>query len=125
MFGFKKKKQKPLWIMAKDVMDLIQSDYETDMSFTLIEFHYQGGAYLMGSCISPPDAEERKENISFVFQDQAYQTFEEFQENACIGGIKIYELEEPVEIVRAGIVGNDTMLKTPWGDTRLAKKALR
>ncbi len=38
MFGFKKKKQKPLWIMAKDVMDLIQSDYETDMSFTLIEF---------------------------------------------------------------------------------------
>ena len=49
MFGFKKKKQKPLWIMAKDVMDLIQSDYETDMSFTLIEFHYQGGAYLMGS----------------------------------------------------------------------------
>ena len=98
MFGFKKKKQKPLWIMAKDVMDLIQSDYETDMSFTLIEFHYQGGAYLMGSCIIPPDAEERKENISFVFQDQAYQTFEEFQENACIGGIKIYELEEPVEI---------------------------
>lgn len=86
MFGFKKKKQKPLWIMAKDVMDLIQSDYETDMSFTLIEFHYQGGAYLMGSCIIPPDAEERKENISFVFQDQAYQTFEEFQENACIGG---------------------------------------
>ena len=87
MFGFKKKKQKPLWIMAKDVMDLIQSDYETDMSFTLIEFHYQGGAYLMGSCIIPPDAEERKENISFVFQDQAYQTFEEFQENACIGGL--------------------------------------
>ena len=125
MFGFKKKKQKSLWIMAKDVMDLIQSDYETDMSFTLIEFHYQGGAYLMGSCIIPPDAEERKENISFVFQDQAYQTFEEFHENACIGGIKIYELEEPVEIVRAGIVGNDTMLKTPWGDTRLAKKALR
>ena len=79
----------------------------------------------MGSCIIPPDAEERKENISFVFQDQAYQTFEEFQENACIGGSKIYELEEPVEIVRAGIVGNDTMLKTPWGDTRLAKKALR
>ena len=41
MFGFKKKKQKSLWIMAKDVMDLIQSDYEADMSFTLIEFHYQ------------------------------------------------------------------------------------
>ena len=25
MFGFKKKEQKPLWIMAKDVMDLILS----------------------------------------------------------------------------------------------------
>ena len=55
MFGFKKKKQKPLWIMAKDVMDLIQSDYETDMSFTLIEFHSPGcrrteGKYIF--CVS-------------------------------------------------------------------------
>lgn len=125
MFGFKKKEKKPLWIIGKDVMEIIRSDYEEGMSFTLIEFHYQGGAYLMGSCVVPPDAEERKENISFVFQDQAFQDFEEFQANACINGIRISELEEPVEVVRAGIIGNDVMLKTPWGETRLAEKALR
>lgn len=119
MFGFKKKEQKPLWIMGKDVMEIIRSDYDEGMAFTLIEFHYQGGAYLMGSCIVLPDAEERKENISFVFQD-----FDEFQANACINGIRISELEGPIEVVRAGIIGNDTMLKTPWGETRLAKKAL-
>lgn len=124
MFGFKKNEKKSLWIMGKDVMEIIRSDYEEDTSFALIEFHYQGGAYLMGSCIVPPDVKERKENITFVFQDQSYQNFDEFQENACINGIKISELKDPIEIVRAGIIGNDTMLKTPWGDTRLAKKAL-
>lgn len=124
MFGFKKKEKKPLWIMGKDVMEIIRSDYEEDMSFALIEFHYQGVAYLMGSCVVPPDAEERKENITFVFQDQAFQKFDEFQANACINGIRISDLEEPIEVVRAGIIGNDTMLKTPWGETRLAKKAL-
>lgn len=90
----------------------------------MIEFHYKGMLYLMGSCVVPPDAEERKENIVFVFQDQSYQDFEEFQAKACIDGVRISELEEPIEIVRAGIIGNDTALKTPWGDTRLAKKAL-
>lgn len=125
MFGFKKKEQKPLWIMGKDVMDIIRLDYDEGMSFTLIEFYYQGGAYLMGSCVIPPDAEERKENISFVFQDQVFQDFDEFQAKACIKGIRISELEEPIEVIRAGIIGNDTMLKTPWGETRLAKKALK
>lgn len=124
MFGFKRKEKKPLWIMGKDVMEIIRSDYEEGMSFTLIEFHYKGMPYLMGSCVVPPDAEERKENIVFVFQDQSYQDFEEFQAKACIDGVRISELEEPIEIVRAGIIGNDTVLKTPWGDTRLAKKAL-
>ncbi len=125
MFGLKKKEQKPLWIKAKDIMELIRSDYDADLSFTLIEFHYQGEAYLMGSCAVPPDAEEQKENISFVFQDQIFQNFDAFQANACINGIRISELEEPVEVVRAGIIGNDTILKTPWGETRLAKLALK
>lgn len=125
MFGFKRKEKKTLWIMGKDVMEIIRSDYEDGMSFTLIEFHYKGMPYLMGSCVVPPDAEERKENIVFVFQDQPYQDFEEFQAKACIDGVRISELEEPIEIVRAGIIGNDTALKTPWGDTRLAKKALQ
>lgn len=124
MFGFKKKEKKSLWIMAKDVVAIIQSDYEEDMAFSLIEFRCRGKVYLMGSCVIPPDAEERKENISFVFQDQAYENFEDFQGNACIDGIRICELEEPIEVVRAGIIGNDTVLKTPWGENRLAPKAL-
>lgn len=49
----------------------------------------------------------------FVFQDQSYQDFEEFQAKSCIGGVRISELEEPIEIVHAGIIGNDTALKTP------------
>ncbi len=125
MFGLKKKEQKPLWIMGKDVMEIIWSDYEEGIAFTLVEFHYQGGAYLLGSCVVPPEAEEKKENIVFVFQDQVYQDYQEFQEKACINGIRISEWKDPIEIVRAGIVGNDTLLKTPWGDTRLAQKALR
>ena len=65
MFGFKKKEQKPLWIMGKEVMEIIRSDYDGGMSFTLIEFHYQEGVYLMGSCVVPPEAEERKERIRY------------------------------------------------------------
>lgn len=111
--------------MAKDVMDLIQSDLWDRYVFYPDRISLSGRRVSYGILYPfPPDAEERKENISFVFQDQAYQTFEEFQENACIGGIKIYELEEPVEIVRAGIVGNDTMLKT-HGVTPDWPKALR
>ncbi len=41
-----------------------------------------------------------------------------------IGFTKVSELEQPVEIVRAGIVENDTLLKTPWGDKRLADRAV-
>ena len=63
MFGLKKKEQKSLWIMGKDVMEIIWSDYEEGIGFTLVEFHYQGGAYLLGSCVVPPEAEEKKENI--------------------------------------------------------------
>lgn len=124
MFGFKKKEKKPLWIKGKDVMDIIRSDYEEDMSFALLEFVYESKHYLLGSLVAPEDADERKENILFVFQDEAYRTFDEFQENARIDGVKLYELDGPIEIVRAGIIGNDTALKTPWGDTRLAKMAL-
>lgn len=80
MFGFKKKEQKPLWIMGKDVMKIIRSDYDEGMAFTLIEFHYQGGAYLMGACVVSPEAEERKENISFVFQDQVFRTLMNFRQ---------------------------------------------
>ena len=79
----------------------------------------------MGSCVIPPDAEERKENISFVFQDRFSRISMNFRQKRVFKGIRISELEEPIEVIRAGIIGNDTMLKTPWGETRLAKKALK
>ncbi len=124
MFGFKKKENKRLLIMGKDLMDIIYSDYEDGMSFTLAEFVYEQEHYLIGSLVVPPEAEEKKENIVFAFQDKAYEDFYQFEENACIDGVKISQLDKPIEIVRAGIVGNDTMLSSPWGETRLAKKAL-
>ncbi len=124
MFGFKKKEKKPLLIRTKDVFQIIKSDYDDDSAFTLIEFICDNQHYLMGSCVHPPDAEERKENIIFIFQDNVYRTFEEFERMSYIGDTKVSELEKPVEIVRAGIIGNDTLLKTPWGDKRLADRAV-
>lgn len=124
MFGFRKKEKKPLRIWAKDVMQIIKSDYEEGASFTMIEFVYNGEIYRMGSCVLPINAEERKENIYFCFQDAIYTAFAEFAENSRIGGIKISELPQPIEVVKAGIVGPDVLLATPWGETRLAAKAL-
>ena len=66
MFGFKKKENKPLLIMGTDVIEIIKSDYEEDMAFALIEFLYDGKQYTIGSCVLPANAEECKENISFV-----------------------------------------------------------
>ena len=40
MFGFGKKQNKSLLIMETDVVEIIKSDYENDMAFTLIEFLY-------------------------------------------------------------------------------------
>ena len=40
MFGFKKNEKPTLIIEAKDLMEIIKSDYDNDMVFTLIEFSY-------------------------------------------------------------------------------------
>ena len=100
MFGFKKNEKPTLIIEAKDLMEIIKSDYDNDMAFTLIEFSYNEKKYVMGSCVLPANAEECKENISFIFQDRVF------------------------ESLRAGIIDNEPMLKTPWGDKRLADKAV-
>lgn len=63
-------------------------------------------------------------SISFVFQDKIYKNFEEFQADAAIGSTNISKLENPIEITRAGIIGHEALLKTPWGDKRLAEKAV-
>ena len=99
MFGFKKNEKPTLIIEAKDLMEIIKSDYDNDMAFTLIEFSYNEKKYVMGSCVLPANAEECKEN-------------------------NILQLEKPLEILRAGIIDNEPMLKTPWGDKRLADKAV-
>lgn len=124
MFGFGKKQNKSLLITGRDVVEIIKSDYENDMAFTLIEFLYDGKQYIMGSCVLPANAEECKENISFIFQDRVFESFEEFQTAIIIDNKNILQLEKPLEILRAGIIDNEPMLKTPWGDKRLADKAV-
>ena len=123
MFGFKKNEKPTLIIEAKDLMEIIKSDYDNDMAFTLIEFSYNEKKYVMGSCVLPANAEECKENISFIFQDRVFESFEEFQTAIIIDNKNILQLEKPLEILRAGIIDNEPMLKTPWGDKRLADKA--
>lgn len=124
MFGFRKKEKKPLKIWAKDVLEIIRSDYYEGMAFTMIEFLYNGKTYRIGSSVLPLNAEERKENIYFCFQDAVYTAFGEFTENSRIDGVRVSDLPQPIEVVKAGIVGPDVLLKTPWGENRLAAKAL-
>ena len=45
MFGFKKNEKPTLIIEAKDLMEIIKSDYDNDMAFTLIEFSYNEKKY--------------------------------------------------------------------------------
>ena len=97
--------QVKIQMCIRDRMELICSEYESDQSFALTEFQYEGRKFLLGSLVVPPDAEECKENISFVFQEEVYQDPVEFQERACIDGVRILELIEPVQILRAGIIG--------------------
>ena len=47
MFGFKKNEKPTLIIEAKDLMEIIKSDYDNDMVFTLIEFSYNEKKYVM------------------------------------------------------------------------------
>ena len=58
------------------------------------------------------------------FQDRVFESFEEFQTAIIIDNKNILQLEKPLEILRAGIIDNEPMLKTPWGDKRLADKAV-
>ena len=85
-------------------------------------FHDRTGR--LRHCVLPANAEECKENISFIFQDRVFESFEEFQTAIIIDNKNILQLEKPLEILRAGIIDNEPMLKTPWGDKRLADKAV-
>ena len=78
----------------------------------------------MGSVLIP-DSKEKKENIYFVFESERYNTYEEFAEGVEIGGVKLFNADTVIEILRAGIIDGEPMIKTPWGDTRLAKLAIQ
>ncbi len=77
----------------------------------------------MGSVLNP-NSDEIQENIYFVFNDDRYDTYDEFVENVEINGVKLSNSDEVVTIIRAGIIDGDAMIKTPWGYTRLAKMAI-
>lgn len=124
MFGFKKKEKKPLLIKAKDVFSIIKSDYDEGIAFCLIDFNLEGKIYTMGSVLIP-DSEEKKENIYFVFEDGRYDTYEEFAEDVEVGGIKLFNADTVIEVLRAGIIDGEPMITTSWGDTRLAKMAIQ
>lgn len=124
MFGFKKKEKKPLFIQAKDVFSIIKADYDAGIAFCLIDFNLEGNLYTMGSVLMP-DSEEKKENIYFVFEDERYDTYEEFIEGVEIEGKKLFHTDTIIEILRAGIIDGEPMTKTPWGDARLAKMAVK
>lgn len=124
MFGFKKKEKKPLFIKARDVFSIIKSDYDKGFAFCLIEFRLEGAIYTMGS-EAAPDCEEKKENIRFFFEGKQYDTYEDFAEKAEIHGMKLSDSDIVIEIVRAGIFHGEALIKTPWGDTRLARMALQ
>lgn len=125
MFGlFKKKETKPLYIHAKDVFSIIKLDYEDGIAFCLIEFKLDGHIYTMGSSLHE-EGEETKENIDFVFEDQTFDSYNQFETGARVNGHSLFETNPIIEVLRAGIIDGEAMIKTPWGDTRLAKMALQ
>jgi len=99
MFGLWKKKASTLFIKIMDVVDIIRHDYEEGISFCMIDFRYCDEIHSMGSCVFPFDAEEIQENIRFVFDNQVYNSIEEY-------------------------VNGETLLRSPWDETRLADYAL-
>lgn len=79
MFGFKKNEKPTLIIEAKDLMEIIKSDYDNDMAFTLIEFSYNEKKYVMGSCVLPANAEECKENNLLYFKTEFLKVLRNFK----------------------------------------------
>lgn len=123
MFCFKKKEKKPLFIKAKDVFAIIKSDYDEGGPSYLIEFNLEGEIYTIGSEFIS-ESESENENIKFLFEGKQYDTYEEFAESAAVNGNKLSNSDTIIEIMRAGIINGETLIKTPWGDTRLAKMAI-
>ena len=58
------------------------------------------------------------------FKTEFLKVLRNFKLLLLIDNKNILQLEKPLEILRAGIIDNEPMLKTPWGDKRLADKAV-
>lgn len=129
MFHFFKKQPKTLWISMQDVLAIIKSDYDKSWPFEIIEFRYGGTTHRMGACVE--DLEEKfhdnikQEEIRFVFDDQTYTSFDEFVSSVYVDGIPIADVLGPIEVLQAGIVNGETMLSSPWGETRLSEHAIQ
>lgn len=124
MFGFGKKKKQNLFINIMDVIEIIRDDYENGFAFCMIEFQYHNEVHCIGSCVFPQNAEETQENIRFAFDNELYETIEELIKSVQIEKMPISDLQEPIEVIKAGIINGETLLKSPWGETRLAARAL-
>lgn len=124
MFGLGRKKKPNLFIKITDVIEIIREDYENGVAFCLIDFQYHNEMHSMGSCVFPEGAVETKKNIRFVFDDEVYETIDQMISSAEIEKIPVSDLPEPIEVTRAGILNGEVLLKSPWGDKRLAAHAL-
>ena len=123
MFNFRRKKKQNLIIRITDVIEIIRSDYENGLAFCLIDFQYHNEVHCMGSCVYAQNADERKENIRFVFDSEMFETVEELIKTVRIEELPLSDLQEPIEVIRAGIINGEALLKSPWGQTRLAAHA--
>lgn len=123
MFGLKKQKEDNLFIKVQDVIEIIKEDYEESIAFSLMEIRFDEKEHIIGACIVPYDAEENKENIRFVFDEKLFSSIEDFiffiKQESGIGS-----LDSVIEIVKAGIINGETVLKSPWYEKRLALKAI-
>ncbi len=123
MFGLKKRRQDSLFIKTQDVIEFIKEDYEDSVAFSLMEIRFEEKEHIIGSCLVPYDAEENKENIRFVFDDNIFDSIDEFiffiKQDHAIGN-----LETIIEVVKAGIINGEAVLKSPWYEERLAQKAV-
>ena len=123
MFGLKKRRADSLFIKMQDVIELIKEDYEESIAFSLMKIRFDEKEHITGACVVPYDAEENKENIRFVFDEKVFGSIEDFiffmEQESGIGS-----LDTVIEIVEAGIINGETVLKSPWHEKRLALKAV-
>ena len=123
MFGLKKRRADSLFIKMQDVIELIKEDYEESIAFSLMKIRFDEKEHITGACVVPYDAEGNKENIRFVFDEKVFGSIEDFiffmEQESGIGS-----LDTVIEIVEAGIINGETVLKSPWHEKRLALKAI-